>query len=226
VTPQSSREAFRNANGSAGDVALAVGGPRRAQPAERDPDFTSTPGRPRPRRPRPLGAGSDRRGPALARTTSTPVARVAAACGFADVVTFRQNFVSACSTTRAERGGRCRRRRNPQGRPPPGRSGDDRQEHHRHEQLRARQRDRLPGHGGDVTPSDPCRVRCSTATSSRRSPAFSSPAPAKVTVDISYVSQKQLFLTTRTVSIAPVSPVTTLSTFGTVPTRFAEAGGA
>ncbi|OXM63180.1 hypothetical protein CF165_31330 [Amycolatopsis vastitatis] len=32
-------------------------------------------------------------------TTSTPIARAAAACGFASVVTFRQNFVSACSTT-------------------------------------------------------------------------------------------------------------------------------
>ncbi|OXM59979.1 NEW3 domain-containing protein [Amycolatopsis vastitatis] len=55
---------------------------------------------------------------------------------------------------------------------------------------------------------------------------FSTLDPAKITVGISYVSQKQLFVTTRTVSIAPVSPVTTLSTFGGVPTRFAEAGGA
>ncbi|OXM59996.1 GlxA family transcriptional regulator [Amycolatopsis vastitatis] len=35
----------------------------------------------------------------LLETTSTPIARVAAACGFASVVTFRQNFVSAYSTT-------------------------------------------------------------------------------------------------------------------------------
>ncbi|WP_255410625.1 helix-turn-helix domain-containing protein [Amycolatopsis sp. CA-126428] len=35
----------------------------------------------------------------LLETTSTPIARVAAACGFASVVTFRRNFVSAYSTT-------------------------------------------------------------------------------------------------------------------------------
>lgn len=55
---------------------------------------------------------------------------------------------------------------------------------------------------------------------------FSSLDPAKVTLGISYVSRKQLFQATRTVSIAPISPVTSRSTFGTVPTRFAEAGGA
>jgi transcriptional regulator GlxA family with amidase domain len=35
----------------------------------------------------------------LLETTTLPVARIAATCGFSSVVTFRQNFVAAYATT-------------------------------------------------------------------------------------------------------------------------------
>jgi len=55
--------------------------------------------------------------------------------------------------------------------------------------------------------------------------SFSSLRPQDFTVTVAYTSQGKRFTTTRKIRIAPLSPVTSLSTYGNVPTRFGELGG-
>ncbi|MEO6090676.1 MAG: right-handed parallel beta-helix repeat-containing protein [Umezawaea sp.] len=55
--------------------------------------------------------------------------------------------------------------------------------------------------------------------------SFPSLLPQDFTVTVTYTSQGRKFTTARTVRVAPLSPVTSLSTYGSVPTRFAELGG-
>jgi hypothetical protein len=54
---------------------------------------------------------------------------------------------------------------------------------------------------------------------------FSSLKPQDFTITVTYVSQGKRFTTTRTVRIAPLSPVTSLSAYGNVPTQFGELNG-